>query len=129
MDKIKSLTEQHPESVAQLFLMYGYDMEPSPKNLQMFLEVHGNNPLPISNFNDSLKAKPRLFDIVNGGVDLLGNVLRTVNPQKFAPIDPRTLRRNQRLEDGRIVGINRTLFFSLIGLVVLVGVIILLKRK
>jgi hypothetical protein len=127
MDQIKSLAERHPESVAQLFGVYGYDMEPTPQNLKLLLSVYGNSYLPISNYAETQKPKKKLFEIINGGIDVLGNVLRTVNPKKYNPVF--TPQSEIAQNDDRILGINKTLFLTIAGLTVLIVLIILFKPK
>ncbi|TKB96853.1 hypothetical protein [Pedobacter cryophilus] len=128
MENIKTLTEQHPNSVAQLFKAYGFGMEPTARNLNLLLQVYGNQALPVSNYTTvEVKGtnKPKLFDIINGGIDTLDRTLKVLNPKKAMALGTG----KPDLESDRILGINKTLFLTLSGFVVLTFLIVLFKSK
>ncbi|MBC8051881.1 MAG: hypothetical protein H7Y13_02335 [Sphingobacteriaceae bacterium] len=132
---IKQLTEQHPEGVAQLLRAYGYEAEPTAKNLLNLVRVHGNKPLPFSNTTDDSKKKPTLAEAISGGLLKLGRVLIAakggavpalpkvvVGPNGVIPAD-------ETAPSPRILGVSSTLFLALAALTLIALAIILFKEK
>lgn len=132
---IKQLTEQHPEGVAQLLKAYGYEAEPTARNLFNLVKVHGNKPLPFNNATGDGTKKPTLAESISGGLLKLGRVLIAakggavpslpkvvIGPDGATPAD-------EIAPSPRIMGISTTLFLALAGLTVIALAIILFKDK
>lgn len=132
---IKQLTEQHPESVAQLLKAYNVDAPPTERNLTNLVKVFGNQPLPFLNATDDSTKKPTLAEAISGGLLKLGRVLIAakggavpslpkvvIGPQGATPAD-------ETAPTPRIMGISSTLFLALAALTVIAIGIILFKEK
>jgi len=125
---IQTLTERHPESVAQLFKAYGYEMPVTSRNLQNFIKVHGNKPLPFSNASGEEKPKEgkTLLEVLTGLADSTVNVLNAIKQPKKVSVTPETY---EDPATPRIFGINKTIFAMLAGLAALVLAVMIFRKK
>lgn len=131
---IKTLTEQHPERVAQLFKAYGYYMPVTLYNTELFFKVNGNKEIPFSSYTDDQKqGGGKIWDILGKGLNVVGKAAAIINPDKYANANQQFLQQRNgglnRFDNDRILGINKTLFITLSILVVIAFGIILFKRK
>lgn len=129
MKAIKTLTERHPESVAQWFKAYGFEGEVNEKDLAALLKKHGNDPLPISDATGNTKQK--LLDIAAA---ILNGASTIINNKAGVPINKPVYidssgNSEQMLETPRVFGINRTLFLALLALTVIALTIVIIKQK
>jgi hypothetical protein len=128
---IKQLTEQHPESVAQLLRAYGYDATPTVKNLTNLVKLHGNKPFIFSN-NDGKEGKKTLTEKILEGVNAAARAVLILKDGKL-PGNRRVVLGPDGIQENpeptpRLFGINRTLFISLAALTVIAVAIILFKK-
>ena len=130
---IKTLTERHPESVAQLFAAYGYDMPVTARNIELMLKVNGNKPMPVSNA-DGEKSKKTFGDYLNEliipGLQIAGTLFGSKKPQVTTTVAPTPATTPQPEPDAtpRIAGINRNLFILLFVVVVIIIVLLIKKH-
>lgn len=127
---IQQLVERHPESVAQLFSAYGYDMPVTEKHIRLMLKVNGNKPLPISNA-DGEQSKKTFADYLNEliipGLQIAGTLFGSKTPQTTA-VAPKAATTPEPKPTPRIAGINRNLFILLFVVVVIIIVLLIKKH-
>lgn len=162
---LRSLTEQHPESVAQLFKAHQVSLDPTYSNLkhayeqcgQPFLDdlnrVFGEysnydgQPKPtgfkgaINGMVDLIKDKERLALYDQGRLQSMGIPVQTPNggivyiPRIPAELNAGIMNREPYYNDGaihlpdRIFGMNKSLFFVLLGMLTVVVFMELFQRK
>ncbi|MBK0383534.1 hypothetical protein I5M32_11255 [Pedobacter sp. SD-b] len=131
---IETLVAQHPQDVALLFKAFGYNMPVNLRNTTLFFNVNGNKEIPFNNYTDDQKPKGKLWDILGKGLDIAGKAAAIINPKKYAALSQNNQNsQNYSLpiqpESDRILGINKTLFVSLCGLLILALLLILFKKK
>ncbi|MGN7988668.1 hypothetical protein ACTJKC_15070 [Pedobacter sp. 22226] len=134
---IIKIVAQEPQSVAQLFNLYGYDMPVTPRNLQNLLKLYGTEPLPISNATGDEKPKKSFAEIMNmvaSGTQTLAKVISAVKGNSTNIVNGQNVSvsvdGNQTGATERVFGIDRKLFIILaILLLILVGVLLFRKKQ
>lgn len=135
---LNRIVAQEPMAVAQLFRLYGYDVTPTPKDLQNLLTVYGNKPLPFANATgDSTTKKTTFADILNmvqKGVTTVTNVVNAVTGK--APV-VQDNQYNVGVNGGntpngatdRVLGMDRKLFIMLAILLVIIVAFMFFRKK
>ncbi|MFD2581506.1 hypothetical protein ACFSR6_03330 [Pedobacter vanadiisoli] len=134
---IFKIVAQEPESVAQLFNLYGYDMPVTPRNLQNLLKRYGTEPLPFSDATGDEKPKKSFAEIMNmiaSGTQTLAKVISAVKGNSTNIVNGQNV--NVSLDGrptgatDRVLGIDRKLFIVLaLVLLILLGVLLFRKKQ
>lgn len=128
------IVANEPEAVVQLLRLYGYEAEPTERNLRNLVTVHGHKPLPISNATGNPETKKTTFadilDMVAKGVTTIGNVVNIVKGKPMVEnAQTQVGLSNQKPENDRILGIDKSLFYGLVILTLITVAYFLLRKK
>nr|WP_276898490.1 hypothetical protein [Pedobacter kyonggii] len=134
---IFKIVAHEPQSVAQLFNLYGYDMPVTPRNLQNLLKRYGTEPLPFSDTTGDEKPKKSFAEIMNmvaSGTQTLAQVISAIKGNPTNIVSGQnvnvSLNGSQAGATDRIFGIDRKLFIVLaIVLLILIGILLFRKKQ